>query len=143
MQSVGNNGKGRHRSTEIEKNNLTAAMMSTPEQRDQPQKKESMHIASESTQEARERLESVLCDVSKEVATVMLLMPPIAISSGPETRTSSFKTKDSFDMSFSSIDTDENTVEDLLDGLEEELVGLCLLPKQETSEVQVRMQKSN
>lgn len=79
----------------------------------------------------QDRVEAVLHKSSKELATVILLMPPIVMNS--EMRVCSVKTKErSFStLSLSTQDSDDGTIDGSLDEIEEELIGLQLLPKDE------------
>lgn len=96
--------------------------------RSEKQKSAKPESSCQDSRAKEEKVEAVLRQASKEMAAVLLLMPPIASC---EKTGGSVKTKDSFDTSFSSLDSDEETIEDWLDELEEELVGLHLLPQEE------------
>jgi hypothetical protein len=91
---------------------------------------QAMSETSRKDSEPKDQVETVLREVSKEIAAVMLLMPPIAVRKDKADSTS-IKTKDSFDMSFSTLDSDEWNTEEWADEPEEELVGLYLLQKEE------------
>ena len=88
-------------------------------------------VITESRDIQEDRVEAVLHKSSRELAAVLLLMPPIVSSNNKSWASLSMKTKDSFDTSFSTLDSDVDTIEDWLDEVEEELVGLQLLSQEE------------
>lgn len=88
-------------------------------------------VTTESRDIQKDRVEAVLHKSSRELAAVLLLMPPIVRSNNKSWASLSMKTKDSFDTSFSTLDSDVDTIEDWLGEVEEELVGLQLLSEEE------------
>lgn len=103
------------------------SVVASVESKGTPDKKwQAMSETSRKDSVSKDQVETVLREVSKEIAAVVLLMPPIPVRTDKADSTS-IKTKDSFDTSFSTLDSDEGNTEEWIDELEEELVGLHLL----------------